>query len=167
MWVVGDKLDQEASWRYTKRSILSLVSSIYDPLGWVSPLTVRGKMFLQTLWKEKKDWDEKLNPDQIKVIHEILVDLKRVSEFVLPRHMLYNCADLHVFADASSKAYGAVAYTVDSVTKRSNLLISKARVAPCKEGRLTIPKLELTASLIGARLIRYLSNIHKFKTIYL
>ena len=80
-------------------------------------------MFLQTLWKEKKDWDEKLNPDQIKVIHEILVDLKRVSEFVLPRHVLYNCADLHVFADASSKAYGAVAYTVDNVTKRSNLLI--------------------------------------------
>ena len=42
--VVGDELDQEASWRYTKRSILSLGSSIYDPLGWMSPLTVRGKM---------------------------------------------------------------------------------------------------------------------------
>ena len=74
--VVGDKLDQEVSWRYTERSILSLVSSIYDPLGWVSPLTVRGKMFLQTLWKEKKDWDETLNPDQIKIIREVLVDLK-------------------------------------------------------------------------------------------
>ena len=95
------------------------------------------------------------------------MDLKRVSEFVLPCHVLYNCADLHVFADASNKAYGAFAYTVDSITKRSNLLISKARVAPCKEGRLMIPKLELTASLIGARLIRYLSNIHQFKTIYL
>ena len=124
-------------------------------------------MFLQTLWKEKKDWDEKLNPDQVKIIHDILVDLKRVSEFVLPRHVLYNCADLHVFADASNKAYGAVAYTVDGITNRSNLLISKARVTPCKEGRLTIPKLELTASLIGARLIRYLSNMHQFKTIYL
>ena len=165
--VVGDKLNQEISWRYTKRSILSLVSSIYDPLGWVSPLTVRGKMFLQTLWKEKKDWDEKLNPDQVKVIYDVLVDFRRVSEFVLPRHVLYSCADLHVFADASNKAYGAVAYTVDSINNRSNLLISKARVAPCKEGRLTIPKLELTASLIGARLIRYLSNIHHFKTIYL
>ena len=58
-----------------------------------------------------------------------------------------------MFADASSKAYGAAVYTVDVTHIRSNLLISKARVAPCKEGRLTIPKLELTTSLIGARLI--------------
>ena len=165
--VFGDKLNQEISWRYTKRSILSLVSSIYDPLGWVSPLTVHGKMFLQTLWKEKKGWDEKLNPDQVKVIYDILVDLRRVTEFIFPQHVLYNCADLHMFADASNKAYGVVAYTVDITNARSNLLISKARVAPCKEGRLTIPKLELTASLIGARLIRYLSNFHHFRTIYL
>ena len=165
--VVGDKLSQEILWRYTKRNILSLVSSIYDPLGWVSPLTVRGKMFLQTLWKEKKDWDEKLNPDQVKVIYDILVDLRQVTKFIFPRHVLYNCADLHVFADASNKAYGAVAYTVDITNARSNLLISRARVAPFKEGRLTITKLELTASLIGARLIRYLSNFHHFRTIYL
>ena len=51
--VVGEKLIHEDSWRYTKRKVLSLVSSIYDPLGWVSPLTVHGNMFIQTLWKEK------------------------------------------------------------------------------------------------------------------
>ena len=55
--VVGEKLVHDDSWRYTKRKILSLVSSICDPLGWVSPLTVRGKIFLQTLWKEKMCWD--------------------------------------------------------------------------------------------------------------
>ena len=37
---VGEKLIHEDSWRYTKRKILSLVSSIFDPMGWVSPLTV-------------------------------------------------------------------------------------------------------------------------------
>ena len=67
--VVGESLNQEISWRYTKRKILSLVSSIYDPLVWVSPLTVRGKMFMQTLWKEKMGWDQKLNPDQIRAIY--------------------------------------------------------------------------------------------------
>ena len=74
--VVGEKLIHEDSWRYTKHKVLSLVSSIYDPLGWVSPLTVRGKMFILTLWKEKMGWDQNLNPDQIKVIHDILVDLQ-------------------------------------------------------------------------------------------
>ena len=82
--VVGEKLIHEDSWRYTKRKVLSLVSSIYDPLGWVSPLTVRGKMFIQTLWKEKMGWDQNLNPDQIKVIRDILVDLQRVGEFFFP-----------------------------------------------------------------------------------
>ena len=45
--------------------------------------------------------------------------------------------------------------------------MSKARVSPCREDRLMIPKLELTASLIGARLIHYLTNLFKFQTIYL
>ena len=165
--VVGESLIQEASWRYTKHKVLSLVSSIYDPLGWVSPLTVCGKMFMQTLWKEKMGWDQKLNPDQIKVIYDILVDLRRVTEFIFPRHVLYEHTELHVFTDASSKAYGAAVYTVNDTHTKGNLLISKARVANCREGRLTIPKLELTASLIGARLINYLTHLHKYETIYL
>ena len=164
--VVGEKLIHEDSWRYTKRKVLSLVSSIYDPLGWVSPVTVCGKIFMQTLWKEKMGWDQTLNPDQIKVIRDILVDLRRVDEFFFPRHILHEHTELHVFTDTSSRAYGAAVYTVNDTCTRSDLLMSKARVAPCKEGRLTIPKLELTASLIGARLIHYLTNLFKFKTIY-
>ena len=58
-------------------------------------------------------------------------------------------------------------YTVNNSQQCSNLLIRKATIALCREDRLTIPKLELTASLIGARLIRYLSNLFKFDTVYL
>ena len=112
-------------------------------------------------------WDQTLNPDQIKVIRDILVDLQRVDEFFFPRHILYEHTELHVFTDASSRAYGAAVYTVNDTCTHSSLLMSKARVAPCKEGRLTIPKLELTASLIGARLIHYLTNLFKFQAIYL
>ena len=38
-----------------------------------------------------------------------------------------------MFTDASSKAYGAAVYTVNDTHTKSNLLISKARVAPCRE----------------------------------
>ena len=82
--VVGEKLIHEDSWRFTNSNVLSLVSSVFDPLGWVSPLTVRGKIFLQTLWKEKIGWDQTLNTEQVKVIHEILIDLQKVDEFSFP-----------------------------------------------------------------------------------
>ena len=82
--VVEEKLTHEDSWRYTKRKVLSLVSSVFDPLGWVSPLTVRGEIFLQTLWKEKMGWDQTLNAEQIKVIRDILLDLQGVSDFSFP-----------------------------------------------------------------------------------
>ena len=165
--MIGEKLILEDSWRFTKRKVLSLVSSVFDPLGWVSPLTVRGKIFLQTLQKEKKCWDQTLNTEEVKVIRDILIDLQKVDEFSFPHHTLHEHSELHVFTDASSRAYGAAVYTVNYTHQCSNLLISKARVAPCQEDRLTIPKLELTASLIGARLILYLSNLFKFDTIYL
>ena len=82
--VVGEKLIHEDSWSFTKRKVLSLVSSVFDPLGWVSPLTVRGKIFLQTLWKEKMCWDQTLNTEQVKVIREIIIDLQNVDEFSFP-----------------------------------------------------------------------------------
>ena len=56
--------------------------------------------------------DQNLNPDQIKVICDILVDL-RVGEFFFPRHILHEHSELHVFTDASSRAYGAAVYTVN------------------------------------------------------
>ena len=111
-------------------------------------------------------WDQTLNSEQIKVIRDILLDLQRESDFSFPRHILHEHIELHVFTDASNRAYGAAVYTVDS-SKLRNLLISKARVAPCRENCLMIPKLELTASLIGPRLICYLSNLCKFDTVYL
>ena len=85
--VVGEKIIQEDSWKFTKRKILLLVSCVFDPLGWVRPLTVGGKIFIQTLWKEKVGWDQTLNEEQIKVIRDILVDFQRVDEFsFLPTH---------------------------------------------------------------------------------
>ena len=165
--VVGEKLTHEDSWKFTKRKILSLVSSVFDPLGCVSPLTVRGEIFLQTLRKEKMGWDQTLNNEQIKVIRDILIDFQQVDEFSFPRHIIHDNSELHILVDATSRAYGVAAYIVNTPNQRSNLLISKARVAPCREDRLTIPKLELTASLVGPRLIRYLIHLFKFNHVYL
>ena len=66
-------------------------------------------------------------------------------------------ADLHIFSDASNKAYGACAYL--SCNGQGNLIMGKAKVAPLKN--LTIPKLELTAVLLAARLTKFIHDAYK------
>ena len=39
----------------TKKGILSVVASIFDPLGIVSPAVLEAKLIIQSLWKEKVD----------------------------------------------------------------------------------------------------------------
>ena len=62
----------ETSWRFTKLKSLALISSVFDPLGFLSLLGIGEKIFMQTLWKERMSWDQTLNQDQMKTIKEIL-----------------------------------------------------------------------------------------------
>jgi hypothetical protein len=61
---------------------------------------------------------------------------------------------LHIFVDASTTAYGTVAYVTSN--SHSSMVMSKSRVAPLK--KLTLPQLELMAAVTGSRLASYLSN---------
>ena len=58
---------------------------------------------------------------------------------------------LHVFADASIRAYGAVAYLCHN--NHSSLAIARTRVAPLKTK--TLPRLELMAAVVAARLATF------------
>lgn len=49
------KISPPSSPPNTKRSILSTIAKFFDPMGWVSPVTVTAKMFIQHLWKLKLD----------------------------------------------------------------------------------------------------------------
>ena len=71
--------------------------------------------------------------------------------------------DLHVFADASILAYGAVAYVVWSSASgnKVHIVSAKARVAPLKQ--TTIPRLELMAALLASRLARTIYDKFKIK----
>jgi len=62
---------------------------------------------------------------------------------------------LHVFCDASEKAYGAALYIRS--TSREDITVrldcSKNRLAPVK--KVTLPRLELLAAVVGARFLHY------------
>ncbi|XP_031343077.1 uncharacterized protein LOC116170714 [Photinus pyralis] len=153
----------------TKRGVLQIVSKIYDPLGFMSPFLVRAnKILLQEIWKLKVDWDS-TTPDNI--TNEWLrwcFELKSLKHFSFTRCALEDRnseVSLHIFADASPKAYGAVAYlrVVNENEVECNFIMSKGRVAPIdKKGdkSLTLPKLELTAAVCATRLQKFiLENI--------
>ena len=44
----------------SKRKLLSLVSSVFDPLGLLTPVTIKGKMLIRKAWQLKIGWDENL-----------------------------------------------------------------------------------------------------------
>ena len=47
----------------TKRAIMSLVGKFYDPLGFLSPVVICFKVFLQELYEAQLDWDDLLTGD--------------------------------------------------------------------------------------------------------
>ncbi|XP_056006628.1 uncharacterized protein LOC130050470 [Ostrea edulis] len=148
------KISNTESRFISKREILRQSSSIFDPLGLLGPVTIRAKLLMQQLWKQKLSWDEIL-PEHI---HSEWIDMSRdiqsaLGEIKLPRHFFNESTQnhpftLHVFVDASEKAYGACVYIYNG--ENATLIIAKNRVAPLKN--ITLPRLELMAAVIGARL---------------
>ena len=140
----------------TKRTLLSLVSKLFDPLGLISPLTIRGKTLIQTAWAEKMDWDAPLNESYIKDWYDLRREFAQVGPIRVPRQFDKGGgeAKLHIFCDASKRAYGAVAYYVNDDC--CSLIMSKARVAPIKPR--TLPQMELTAIELGVKLAAYLDK---------
>ncbi|XP_068211787.1 uncharacterized protein [Palaemon carinicauda] len=137
----------------TKREILSAIAQIYDPLGMLIPITIRARIFLQDLWKQQLIWDDLLSVPLLEQWNELSKDLEKSLSISFSRGTNLEKTDyLHIFCDASVTAYGCVAYRVSG--KTLSLIMAKGRVAPIKE--LTVPKLELMALLLGARLCEFI-----------
>jgi len=144
---------------YTKRDLTAFICSFWDPLGFFSPYIIELKCILSDLWKRKQDWDSHISTDILQQINNATSTFNQLNKVPIPRYVrVHNLfSRLLLFCDASSKAYGAVIYFSNMNEKnecvRQNLLISKCRVVPNKS--LTIPKIELSSALLGAKLLKY------------
>ncbi|XP_071631893.1 uncharacterized protein [Temnothorax longispinosus] len=133
-------------------------------------MTVNAKIFLQQLWQAKVEWDEAIADDllaQWKTIHASLATINglHVDRWVRYGSDTANC-ELHGFCDASTTAFAAAVYIrVTSVTGEttSRLLIAKSKVAPIKS--LSIPRLELSAAVLLARLLEFVRSSLQLTTI--
>ena len=147
----------------TKRHALSEVARIFDPLGWLSPVTIVAKLFIQKLWLSQLNWDDILSEDHIREWHEFVKYLPELQQIKVPRWIQTtrnSQLELHGFSDASEKAYAAVIYA--KIDSSIILLTAKTKVNPIKN-RKTLPKLELCAAHLLAKLINKVAVIIKHK----
>ena len=149
---------------FTRRGLLSTVSSLFDPLGFLSPVILPAKILLQALCKmENLKWDEEV-PDKYRLdwekwledLHDL--DHLKVNRCIKPCDFGdVTSSELHLFTDGSQRGYGVAAYIRLTNMKgrvHISLLVGKSRVAPTKS--ISIPKMELTAATVGVNVAQHL-----------
>lgn len=157
---------------WTKREILSQIGRLYDPNGYISPITVTAKILIQKLWLEKIDWDDRVPNSILNNWLMFLTNLTSLNKITIPRWLGMKIgwqSELHCFCDASEDAYAATVY-VKSISTNGDIIIrlvqSKTKVAPLK--KLTIPRLELCGAHLGSKLAETILKqfIDRIRTCY-
>ncbi|XP_037959288.1 uncharacterized protein LOC119688691 [Teleopsis dalmanni] len=141
----------------TKRVVSSDLARLFDPLGLLAPVIVKAKIFIQHLWQLKLSWDEPLPTDLCTTWSTFRENLSTLENLQVARHIFRgevpSSTQLHIFADASEKAFGAAAY-IRAILKDGRIIVrllcAKSRVAPLK--KQTLPRLELCAAVLAAEL---------------
>ena len=148
----------------TKREVVRLTSSIYDPLGLLTPVQVSAKSFIQELWQKGVGWDEPLSDDLTKRWNVIFNELQEATDTIINRRYFTDSEttgdyELHTFCDASMSAYGAAIYLCHN--QQTSLVMAQNRVKPLKE--ITLPRMELLGILLGTRLTHFVREAFKSK----
>ena len=154
----------------TKRNFLKKMASLFDPMGFLAPFIIQAKIILQEIWTRGLDWDEILDDDLHSKAEIWLQELENLEQVKVPRCIRLGQEEevrsfsLHAFVDASQDAYGAVVYrkfVYRSGKQSCRLIAAKSRVAPLKA--MSIPRLELTATVLGARLTVSITSVLNLK----
>ncbi|XP_061725398.1 uncharacterized protein LOC133531282 [Cydia pomonella] len=139
----------------TKRQVTSSAMSIFDPIGYVSPISVLGKALMQEVWRTGIDWDTPIPVSLAPAWRSFIENVQQLRDLEIPRHVpAFNReAYMHVFCDASEKIYAAAVYLVSTNpdgTRTSALVAAKARVSPLRV--VSIPRMELQSCVLATRL---------------
>lgn len=151
--------------RPTKRQVMSVIAKLYDPTGFLSPIIVIAKMIMQDMWRLGIGWDAEIPPNVQKQWNAFHSTMSQLQDVRIPRWLgtTGTCTiQLHGFADASCKAYGAVIYAriINNSGIHCQLVTSKSRVAPL--ATMSIPRLELNAAELLGRLMKHTIEICEF-----
>lgn len=153
-------LSQQNPETITKRIILKLLASVYDPIGIISPVLTPAKKLFQETCALSLSWDDALPQNLICTWKKWIKDMESLQEYKVKRCM-HNvkkiiATELHVFSDGCEVGYGAVAfikYSYEDLSNSSSIVASKGRLTPINNRTLkTIPRIELTAAKLAVEL---------------
>ena len=157
----GVSFDVQQQW--TQREVLSNVSSLFDPLGFVVPFSIRGKLIMKRIWQTQgQQWDKPIEESLQKSFNSWISELPQNNPIAPGRWYKMNSDDkkeLHVFGDASEDAFCAYVVSVGADYRHVSFAMGKATVAPMKHH--TIPKLELMAVVTAMALKQMLIKEHE------
>ena len=158
--VYSDTLSFEMSVRGrppTRRGILSVISSTYDPLRFASPCILQGRSLLRDLCQKGLEWDDVISQEDLQSCQSWLKDLPKLESLEFDRcfkprgFVEIVSTQLHTFPDASHM--DAVVSYLRFVNSKGRIhcafFLGKARLTPMKQ--VTIPRLELTAAATSTR----------------
>ena len=147
----------------TQRKLLKFVASLFDPLGFIAPLTIRLRKVLQAAWNQGPKWDKPLPVQNFPDFVSLRDEIPNFKDLQIPRNYFLDkpirSVQLHTFTDASKFPLSAVCYIRVEYSDQSiavGFVIGKARVAPLK--KMTIPNLELQAAVYGAQLAQFVKE---------
>ncbi|XP_062714026.1 uncharacterized protein LOC134290833 [Aedes albopictus] len=151
----------------TKREVLKVVMSLFDPLGCLSFFLVHGKILIQDTWISKIGWDDPVTESCFARWKQWIALFDQLSSLRIPRCYFrapypsdFGQLQLHIFVDASESAYSCVAYFRLPVGDQIqvSMVAAKTKVAPINT--ISIPRLELKAAVLGTRLSESIKQYH-------
>ncbi|KAK3742103.1 hypothetical protein QZH41_020261, partial [Actinostola sp. cb2023] len=155
---------------FSRRGVLSIINSLYDPLGLAAPVTIKGKQLLRSMTadlnaSQPDQWDTPLPEEHKPAWKDWCNSLRYLEDLKLPRSYsnksLETAAriELHTFSDASEMAIGAVSYlkVIEPDGKvQVAFVLGKAKLTPAHA--TTIPRLELCAAVMGVELAELIAD---------
>ncbi|XP_069104772.1 uncharacterized protein [Argopecten irradians] len=150
---------------YTRRGVLSVTNSLFDPLGFIAPVAIGGKILLRSMTTGMFDWDETLPSKFYNEWERWRDSLHDLQDLRIPRQYTSSsfkeCENIsvHVFSDASEKAIASVGYLLTACedgTQELGFILGKTKVAPLHT--TTIPRLELCAAVLAIEIAETISE---------
>ena len=155
--------------KITRRLLLSVTNSCYDPLGLLAPVTIQMKIALRCLYNkdEKFGWDDDVSKETklewVRILQRVILAAKVTFKRCVKPQNAIGDPDLIVCSDGSELAMCATAHVrwnCDDDNVSCALWTAKSRVTPLR--RQTIPRIEMQSAVLGVRLAESVKKYSKW-----